>query len=453
MGLLDFTPEQADSLLNFGTGLLAAGGPSRTPVSFGQAFAGGIGNMQQQEQVNLRQQALKQEMDHRNFQMQTQKEEMEREKLRREQRLRVMAEILPTLPQSLQTAYQMGVPPEKIFEAWQGQKDAEEFKALIGGAPQPVARPYQAEMTETLANPSAGRLVADTPEQRAGIQRNYELMVKKYPQEAERLREQLIQQGIIMPPQPQQVRPSPESIGAYGASRAVSGRKGGDEILKYATLIQPNVGILDNGNNQMMYDKNSGGFIGGPVQKGMSPDAVAANQLGWANNDVARFNASKPTYHDGALVGPDGSITKTPMYNPPKGSKEATRQASAKVLPLIEEAKKLLSGSTGSYVGAGVDAAAGAVGISTKGAQYAAKLKALEGSLMMAQPRMEGPQSDKDSALYRQMAGQIGDSTVPVETRMAALEGIQAMHEKYADVNPEPQSTISGGGWSATVVK
>ena len=50
MGLLDFTPEQADSLLNFGTGLLAAGGPSRTPVSFGQAFAGGIGNMQQQEQ-------------------------------------------------------------------------------------------------------------------------------------------------------------------------------------------------------------------------------------------------------------------------------------------------------------------------------------------------------------------------------------------------------------------
>ena len=79
MGLLDFTPEQADSLLNFGTGLLAAGGPSRTPVSFGQAFAGGIGNMQQQEQVNLRQQALKQEMVHRNFQMQTQKEEMERE--------------------------------------------------------------------------------------------------------------------------------------------------------------------------------------------------------------------------------------------------------------------------------------------------------------------------------------------------------------------------------------
>ena len=43
--------------------------------------------------------------------------------------------------------------------------------------------------------------------------------------------------------------------------------------------------------------------------------------------------------------------------------------------------------------------------------------------------------------------------TVVSAAEMAALEGIQAMHEKYADVNPEPQSTISGGGWSATVVK
>ena len=50
----------------------------------------------------------------------------------------------------------------------------------------------------------------------------------------------------------------------------------------------------------------------------------------------------------------------------------------------------------------------------------------------MAMPRMEGPQSDKDTALYRQMAGQIGDSTVPTSTRKAALGTIKNLHQKYA---------------------
>jgi len=59
---------------------------------------------------------------------------------------------------------------------------------------------------------------------------------------------------------------------------------------------------------------------------------------------------------------------------------------------------------------------------------------------MMAQPRMEGPQSDKDVALYRQMAGQIGDPTVPNKTKMAALDAIEELHRRYAggSVKPAP---------------
>jgi hypothetical protein len=55
---------------------------------------------------------------------------------------------------------------------------------------------------------------------------------------------------------------------------------------------------------------------------------------------------------------------------------------------------------------------------------------------MMAQPRMEGPQSDKDVALYRQMSGQIGDPTVPGAIKQAALETIRGLHEKYAGMQP-----------------
>ena len=51
---------------------------------------------------------------------------------------------------------------------------------------------------------------------------------------------------------------------------------------------------------------------------------------------------------------------------------------------------------------------------------------------MMAQPRMEGPQSDKDVALYRQMAGQIGDSSVPAAQKKAALQVIRQLHARYS---------------------
>jgi hypothetical protein len=55
---------------------------------------------------------------------------------------------------------------------------------------------------------------------------------------------------------------------------------------------------------------------------------------------------------------------------------------------------------------------------------------------------MSGPQSDKDVLLYREMAGQVGDSTLPVETRKAALETIRQIQERYAKV-PEGSSKFA----------
>lgn len=109
-------------------------------------------------------------------------------------------------------------------------------------------------------------------------------------------------------------------------------------------------------------------------------------------------------------------------------------------IPVLDEADKLIGKATGSYIGAGADLAARTVGYSTGGAQGIAQLRVLEGKLMSVQPRMEGPQSDKDVMLYRQMAGQIGDPTVPADTKKAALSTIRQLHEKYAN----PQSPAGG---------
>lgn len=105
-------------------------------------------------------------------------------------------------------------------------------------------------------------------------------------------------------------------------------------------------------------------------------------------------------------------------------------------LQLINQAEKLLDTATGSLTGTGVDIVAGAFGKSTAGAQDAAKLKAIQGALVAKMPKMSGPQSDKDVLLYREMAAQVGDSTIPADTRKAALGTLREIQERYAKVEP-----------------
>ena len=116
------------------------------------------------------------------------------------------------------------------------------------------------------------------------------------------------------------------------------------------------------------------------------------------------------------------------------------------VISILNQAEPLLGGSTSSLVGTGVDAAAGAFGYSMPGAQNAAQLKALEGALISKMPKMSGPQSDKDVLLYKQMAGQIGDSTLPIATRKAAMETIRTLNEQYA--SPESVGHGASGSWT-----
>jgi len=175
-----------------------------------------------------------------------------------------------------------------------------------------------------------------------------------------------------------------------------------------------------------------------PRDKLFGKGAIQLAQAGGSPQLGIGATGNKPQFKDGYWVtppssdNPEGTVQATPFAAPPKGSPENIKQSSGKALQLIDAADELLNKATGSWTGTGADMIAGAFGKSTEGAKATAQLKAIEGALMMAQPRMEGPQSDKDVALYRQMAGQVGDPTVPVETRRAALQAIRSLHEKYA---------------------
>ncbi len=114
-------------------------------------------------------------------------------------------------------------------------------------------------------------------------------------------------------------------------------------------------------------------------------------------------------------------------------SKEGAQQGkdTQDIFGIIDQATPLLGRATNSLAGAATDKAAQAFGVSTEGAIATAQLSALQGALISKMPKMSGPQSDKDVQLYREMAGQIGDATIPREQRLAALQTVRSLNEKY----------------------
>lgn len=278
-----------------------------------------------------------------------------------------------------------------------------------------------------------------------------------------------LEQGIR---QLQEASADPQSFAAWKARV----QQAGQTIQQQMEMTAPKPTEMRLGNVVKIIDMNprSQTFGKEVVQQqaiGVSPDTVANNQTSIANNATtnattrrgqdlndSRTRETNAVMREGqqtqvvndptqgillvnkgtGLVRPGVGIDGKPIT----AEAAAKRQAAAKnTLSILDEADKLIDEATGSYIGAGADQAARAFGKSTNGAVATAKLKVLEGNLMLAQPRMEGPQSDKDTALYHQMAGQIGDPTVPRELKKAAVETIRQLQTKYAGL-PSDSSTV-----------
>jgi len=140
-----------------------------------------------------------------------------------------------------------------------------------------------------------------------------------------------------------------------------------------------------------------------------------------------------------AVVGPDGVtpilVNRTQAAGMTPFSKGAAspnqhiadaRESNA----LLDQVEKIGPLATGSGAGKLRDIAAGFVGQSTEGANNAAKMKVLGASLTSKVPKMSGPQSDKDVAMYKEAAGNIADASVPWEQKKAAIETIREINNR-----------------------
>lgn len=110
------------------------------------------------------------------------------------------------------------------------------------------------------------------------------------------------------------------------------------------------------------------------------------------------------------------------------------------VMSSLDAADELLDAATGSYAGAFLDEAGRFFGKSTEGAQAVAGLKIIQADLMLGMPRMEGPQSDRDVQLYKEAAAQVGEPTIPADTKRAAVRIIRRLQSKYAQPGQSGQA-------------
>ena len=121
----------------------------------------------------------------------------------------------------------------------------------------------------------------------------------------------------------------------------------------------------------------------------------------------------------------------------------------------VREARDLLSGistdkygvvtdapkPTGSFIGAAVDFLGRVTGQNPEGSLEAQQLKAVAGALTAKMPRMEGPQSDHDVIMYKEAAAEVGNNTVPVQRRLAALDTVETLWAKYEDSGAPNQAS------------
>ena len=119
----------------------------------------------------------------------------------------------------------------------------------------------------------------------------------------------------------------------------------------------------------------------------------------------------------------------------------------------------LIDQSTGSGAGRLADISMGFVGKATPGAIAIGKLQPIADMALKMVPRFEGPQSDKDTASYKQAAGQLADPTLPTEIRKQAgrevLRLMKARRDQFATdaMTREGTPNATGGGAAPNIDK
>ena len=157
------------------------------------------------------------------------------------------------------------------------------------------------------------------------------------------------------------------------------------------------------------------------INLGERRDIVASTSTDAAGN-VTQFNKFGDVVNKVTAAGkPSATFEKTAALQ--KQQAKDLKMAITEIEKAIEPGG-LLEKSTGSGAGRAFDVTAGFFGYAPPGAIAAASLKPIADLGLKMIPRFEGPQSDKDTASYKQAAGELANDSLPVAIRLAAAKTV-----------------------------
>lgn len=248
-----------------------------------------------------------------------------------------------------------------------------------------------------------------------------------------------------------------EGLNAIEKQLALYGDRGINTLSAIASTWAP-----PNENDTPQYIKNLATFTGYRPDAALNlKDPVVLRALSSA---ISRQEGAKVYDQGGLITGPtkaqqkavDAAIEVQTAIGKKQGEGALENQQALikrardanDVISTLNQAAPIVGRSTGSGLGAMADSVAGFFGHSTQGAEAADQLRVLEGDLIAKMPKMSGPQSDRDALLYKQMAAQVGDPTIPIERKQKAMQALAELQAKYAGI-PAPTLNFSGGEMDA----
>lgn len=285
-GLLDFNDPQSAGLLAFAANMFNAGGPSRTPVSFGQAVASGLGGMQQAQQQAelLARQKQEQEMQQQMYKMKL--EEMQKAIADQQQMKQAMIDYAKQRNQPMQPKdeqFRMDMP----LSDYQKSAAPSDLPSFYGKQP----APQQAQTMQQPSSPVHARIselnsMADFMESR-GIS-------------GDQYRAKAIELQKLLPKYSTDFR---VARGADGQLRNFV--LADDGTLKdTGTAVADKLHFADNGQQILAVDQ----YTGVPQivsRKMQTPDSMATNATTRRGQDMEHERSFAPTWNNevGAFVG------------------------------------------------------------------------------------------------------------------------------------------------------
>lgn len=117
-------------------------------------------------------------------------------------------------------------------------------------------------------------------------------------------------------------------------------------------------------------------------------------------------------------------------------------QQGISVIELAEKAKGLLPSASSGALSTLATIATDAAGYATNKSAADASLKVIAAGLTSNVPRFEGPQGVLDVKLYEKAAADVGNPLIPYRNRIAALNTVIELNQKYLPVGAAPSGAV-----------